>query len=265
LDDAGMLAEARGWIEAILASQKPDGWFGPDGDRTGVATRLRGREDLWPNMIALACLQDWHDHTGDARVLRLMARFFDYLAALPEERLLLGYWPRMRGGDLLLSIHWLHQRTGDDALLELGERVHRRTAPWSNGVANWHNVNMAQGVREPATFWMQSGDPAHRAASDALYREMRATYGRVPGGMFGGDENCRPGHTGPRQAVETCGMVEMTFSLATLAWITGDVAWADRCEDVAFNSLPAATSADLRALRYLTAPNMPLSDARSKS
>jgi DUF1680 family protein len=83
--------------------------------------------------------------------------------------------------------------------------------------------------------------------------------------MFGGDENCRPGYTDPRQAIETCGMVEMMFSTETLAWITGDPIWADRCEDVAYNSLPAALTADLKALRYLTAPNMPLSDKQSKN
>ncbi|MBN2450155.1 MAG: glycoside hydrolase family 127 protein, partial [Lentisphaeria bacterium] len=48
-------------------------------------------------------------------------------------------------------------------------------------------------------------------------------------------------------------------------WITGDLLWADRCEDVAFNSLPAALTADLRALRYLTAPNMAISDRAPKN
>jgi hypothetical protein len=265
LGDARMLAEARIWIEGILGSQKADGWFGPDGDRSGLATDLRGRDDLWPNMIALFCLQDWHDHSGDPRVLELMQRYFAYLDALLEDRLLLGYWPRMRGGDLLFSILWLHQRTGDDGLLPLAHKVHRRSAPWREGIVNGHNVNIAQAFGEPATYWMLSGDAADRRAPYASFAQIRETFGQVPGGMFGSDENCREGCTGPRQAVETCGMVEMMLSTERLAWITGDPLWADRCEDVAFNSLPAATTADLRALRYLTAPNMPLSDARSKA
>ena len=53
------------WIEAALKSQKPDGWFGPDQERGGLATRLKGRDDLWPNMIMLFCLQDYHEFTGD--------------------------------------------------------------------------------------------------------------------------------------------------------------------------------------------------------
>ncbi len=265
LRDERMLKEARFWIEAILNSQKADGWFGPDGQRGGVATGLKGREDLWPNMIALFCLQDWYEFSRDQRVLDLMRRYFDYLKTVPDERFLNGYWPKMRGGDLLFSVLWLHFQTGDASLLELARKVHRNTARWDEGVINWHNVNMAQGFGYPATFWMVSGDAAHLAQPERNFLEMRQAYGQVPGGMFGGDENCRPGFTGPRQAVETCGMVEMMLSCETLAWITGDPVWADRCEDVAFNQLPAATTADLRALRYLTAPNHVVSDAVPKN
>ena len=65
-------------------------------------------------------------------------------------------------------------------------------------------------------------------------------YGQVPGGMFAADENARAGHTGPRQAAETCSMAEYMLSHEMLIGITGDAKWADRAEDVAFNSLPAA-------------------------
>ena len=265
LRDDKILAEAREWVDAALASQQPDGWFGPDRGRSGAATRLEGRDDLWPNMIMLFCLQDYHEYTRDPRVLKLMTAYFRYLRQVPEDRFLLGYWPKIRGGDLLFSVYWLFNRTGDVELLELAKKVHRRTADWTSGVINWHNVNMAQAFGQPTTFWMQSGEARHLEASERNFRTIRERYGQVPGGLFGGDENCRPGFTDPRQAVETCGMTEMMLSTETLVGITGDLVWADRCEDVAFNSLPAALTADLKALRYLTAPNMPLSDRRSKS
>jgi hypothetical protein len=265
LRDETMINQAQQWIEGALASQKPDGWFGPDAERRGVATDLVGRDDLWPNMIMLFCLQDYYDYSNDKRVIELMDRYFKYLQNVPEDRFLIGYWPKHRGGDLLLSVYWLYNRTGDAKLLELAARVHRRTAAWSTGLVDWHNVNIAQGFREPATYAMQSQSPAHRQASYDNFTNIRRLYGQVPGGMFGGDENCRPGYTDPRQSIETCGMVEMMFSAETLAWITGDPIWADRCEDVAYNSLPAALTADLKALRYLTAPNMPLSDKQSKN
>ncbi len=60
-------------------------------------------------------------------------------------------------------------------------------------------------------------------------------------------------------------MVEQMASDELLAGITGDPLWADNCEDVAFNTYPAALTADLKALRYLTAPNMVVSDSRNHS
>jgi DUF1680 family protein len=47
--------------------------------------------------------------------------------------------------------------------------------------------------------------------------------------------------------------------------ITGDPKHADRCEDVAFNSLPASHTADLKALHYLTSPNLVQCDKENKS
>jgi len=92
-----------------------------------------------------------------------------------------------------------------------------------------------------------------------------AAYGQVPGGMFGADENARPGYIGPRQAAETCAMVEMMLSHEMLLTFTGDPKWADRCEEVTFNSLPASMTPDMKALHYLTAPNLILCDQHNKS
>ena len=48
-----------------------------------------------------------------------------------------------------------------------------------------------------------------------------------------------------------------------LMGITGDIFWADHCENVAFNSLPAALTPDMRALRYITSANMAISDEKN--
>src|SRR5205814_7530962 len=96
LENERMINEAKIWIEGALNSQQADGWFGPDKGRTGVATDLKGREDLWPNMIMMFCLQTYFERTNDPRVPALMTKYFRYLNNLPEEKLLVGYWPSMR-------------------------------------------------------------------------------------------------------------------------------------------------------------------------
>ncbi|HEX4083667.1 MAG TPA: beta-L-arabinofuranosidase domain-containing protein [Chthoniobacteraceae bacterium] len=258
LNDPKMIAESQTWINGALASQRPDGDFGPD-QRFGDGSR-----DFWANMLMLYCLESYYDHTQDARVLELMTRYFHFQATIPDAKMLTHYWQKMRGGDELYSIYWLYNRTGDASLLALADKIHRRTANWEmkDDLPNWHNVNIAECFREPATYYLQTHRAADLAATYADFHVVRNRYGQVPGGMFGGDEICRPTYSDPRQGTETCGMVEQMLSDEILLRISGDPAWADHCENVAFNSYPAALSPDLRALRYLTAPNMVVSDSK---
>jgi hypothetical protein len=264
LDDPAMVQEAHVWIKAAIDSLQEDGWFGPAQARSTVGS-TDGKLDLWPNMVMLFCLQDYYERTQDERVLDLMKKYFRFELSIPDQEFLPPYWQQQRAADNLYSVYWLYNRIGEAWLLELAAKIHRHTANWTDGVANWHNVNMSQAFGGPTTFFLQSGDEKHLVASYRNYDEIRTRYGQVPGGMFGGDENCREGYVDPRQAIETCGMVEMMLSQEKLLNITGDLLWADRCEDVAFNSLPAALTADLRALRYLTSPNQIVSDAANKS
>ena len=264
LGDRKMIQEAREWINGVIASQREDGWFGPRANLSSPRRHSPGKPDLWPNMAMLSALQSYYEYTRDERVLRLMTRYFAWELTVPEEDFLPPFWQHMRGGDNLASVYWLYNRTGDKTLLNLATRIHRNTANWTDGVPNWHNVNIAQALRGPATYYLQSRDPRHLNASERNYQTVWGMYGQVPGGMFGGDEDCRPGYHSPRQAVETCGIVEMMHSCEAILKIHGDLRWADRCEDVAFNSFPATTTADFRALRYLTAPNQIISNRTNK-
>lgn len=259
LGDATIIAESHSWIDGVLNTQRSNGDFGPDWRFKDDGTR-----DYWPNMVMLFCLQAYYEYTQDARVLRLMTEYFRHQLDVPEDEFLTHYWQKMRGGDNLYSVYWLYNRTGDAWLLQLADKIHRCTANWEkrNDLPDWHNVNIAQGFREPAIRFMQTHDAAQLEAAYANFHEVRRRFGQVPGGMFGGDEICRPGYSDPRQAIETCGMVEQMLSDQLLMQITGDSFWGDHCEDVAFNSYPAAVMPDLRALRYLTAPNMVVSDSK---
>ncbi len=259
------IKEAKIWIEGALKSQRADGFFGPGQGTKSTVKSTSGKYDLWPNMVMLMCLQSYHEFTGDPRVIELMTKYFKWQLAFEEAEFLPPYWQQQRAGDNLWSVLWLYNRTGEPWLLDLAHKVHRRTANWTDGVPNWHNVNMAQAFGGPTYYWMLSKDDRHLKASERNWQTFRNDYGHVPGGMFAGDENCRRGRFDPRQAVETCGMAEMMFSCERLFAATGNPVWADRCEDVAFNSMPAALTADFKALRYLTSPNQVLSDKQSKS
>jgi hypothetical protein len=184
---------------------------------------------------------------------------------LPLDKFLPASWQKWRAGDNLDSIYWLYNRTGEAWLIDLARINHERTADWTGGIPTWHGVNLAQCFREPAEYYQQTHDVRYLDATLRVYSTMMSLYGQFPGGMFAADENARPGFSGPRQASETCAMVEMMHSAEMLLRITGDTAWAERAEDVAFNSLPASMTADLEALHYLTAANQVQLDRANKS
>ncbi|GAB3425803.1 glycoside hydrolase family 127 protein [Niabella aquatica] len=259
LNDTKIINEAKTWLNAALSSQRADGYFGP-------LILRNGKPDLWGNMIMLWCLQSWYEYSKDARVLPFMEKYFRWQYNLPDSMLLKDYWENSRGGDNLISIYWLYNRTnGNDWLLKLAEKIHRNTADWRqpDNLPNWHNVNIAQSFREPATYYLQTGNKSDLEATYNNFRIIRDRFGNVPGGMFGADENARKGYTDPRQGVETCGLVEQMASNEILAGITGDPFWADHTEEVAFNTYPAAVMPDFKALRYITSPNMAISDSKN--
>ena len=258
LGDKNMLAETKTWLEAIFKSQREDGSFGP--------VNMRGdKPELWAQMIVLSLLQTYYEYSGDERVIKLMSGYFKWQLTIPDDKFLEDYWENSRGGDNLYSVLWLYNRTGDKTLLDLAHKIHRNTANWTmaSTLPNWHNVNIAQCFREPATYYMLTGDEKMLHASYNVQNLIRRTFGQVPGGMFGADENARMGYIDPRQGVETCGMVEQMASDEIMLRFTGDTRWADNCEDVAFNTYPAAVMPDFKALRYITAPNMVQSDSKN--
>ncbi len=261
-DDLEMKKETMIWIDAIFESQKEDGWFGPRYIAHGTQ-----KLDFWSNMVVLFTLQNYYEYTTDERVLSFMKKYFQFELSVPDEDFLSSYWQNSRGGDNLYSVYWLYNITGDEFLLELAEKIHRNTADWTqkSNLPNWHNVNIAECFREPATYFMQSGDSAHLTASYNNHYLIRRTFGQVPGGMFGSDENARTGYIDPRQGTETCGFAEQMTSDGIMTRITGDPLWADNCEDVLFNSFTAAFTPDMKALRYITCPNGVTADDKNHS
>ena len=261
--DPKLIAECKAWIEGILKSQKPDGWFGPESNRTGQL----GTPDLWPNMLAQDVLRTYFEASGDERVLKFLLRYADYLNSLPQEKLVdpRHYWHYQRVGDQLAILVWLFNRTGEEKILGLADRLHKASNNWEGGVANRHGVNFAQGFREPATYFLFHKQKKELDATERTYNLYFNQYGQWPGGMYAADENARPGKGDPRQGTESCSVAEMMRSHSMLFEYTADTKWADRLEDVAFNWLPPTMTADLKALRYLTCANMAVSDAPSKS
>ena len=264
LDDKDLQAKAQVWVEAILGSQKEDGYFGPDTDRGPEPGLQRSNShDWWPKMVALKIIKQYYMATRDERVIPFLDKYFRYqLKMLPEYPL--GHWTfwgQQRGGDNLEVVLWLYNLTGEPYLLELGQLIHSQCTPWSDifydGTMlrtqnSMHCVNLGQGFKEPVIYYQQSRDPKLLEAMDRGEKVIHDYLG-MPTGLWAGDELLN--YADPVRGSELCTAVEMMFSLEEMLRITGNTHWADYLERVAYNALPTQTTDGFTARQYFQQAN----------
>ncbi len=294
LDDEKLKAKVQPWIDWTLDHQAEDGYLGPvpfekePAPEEGLQKSMR--RDWWPKMVMLKVLQQYYDATGDARVIRVLLKYFRYqLRQLPETPLdHWTFWANRRGGDNLQVIYWLYNVTGEKFLLDLGDLVARQTFPWTDVFLNdenwtqvstpWHYfnmkrypfdqqeidrltisqqggihcVNLSQGLKQPVIYYQQHPDKRYPEAVKKALRDIKKYHGQ-PQGMFGGDEGLHGNN--PVQGIEFCSVAETMFSLESMLPITGDMEFADLLEKIAYNALPAQASDDFLSRQYFQAAN----------
>jgi len=256
LEDRRLQDVASFWVDRILASQHADGWLGPIHDE-----RFGYPYDPWPLFIVLKALSQHHEATGDARILPAMARLFSKLDTLLRDRPLRS-WARYRWADLLLSVHWLYERTGEPWLLDLGATIQEqgydwraqfRTFPYWDKVhrierdQSTHGVNVAMALKAYGVWSRQSSDPTDRAVPLRMLALLDRYHGQATG-MFSCDEHLAG--RSPSQGSELCAVVEAMYSLEVLLATIGEPALADRLERLAYNALPATLTPDVWAHQY---------------
>ena len=143
LDDARLKAKARPYIEWLLTSGRPDGWFGPprqDENEEGVANNA---EYL---ACALKMLIEYSEATGDARVLPLAENYLRYLDH-NVEAWRREFWWGTRSMEHALVAYWVYQKTGNTEYLGILDRIQRRSGyRWSQFFAAfpWDDVAVAR-------------------------------------------------------------------------------------------------------------------------
>lgn len=255
LEDRRLQGMASRWLESILRMQDGSGWIGP------VQAPFYRAYDHWPPTIVLKVLTQYYDATGDERAISVMTRFCECLGRTLAQRPLFD-WSQYRWADLVLSVHWLYNRTGAPGLLNVAAQIAAQGYNWRRHFEDFkltyktprdqctlasHVVNNAMAVKAGGVWWRQTGDIGER---QAVYRslEMLETYHGQVTGVFSGDEHLAG--RDPSQGTELCAVVELMFSLEELIALFGDPALADRLERIAYNALPGTFTADMWAHQY---------------
>ena len=252
LADQRLIDKTKPWIESILDSGRPDGWFGPEQN-----------EDRWPLAVALKVLAQYYEATDDARALKLIADYFEYLNTHPPD------WPDkawrgVRAMENAVTGYWLYRRTGRAGILDAVRSIRENSYDWPKALTDFpwdsdalresriprvwdaegltaHVVNVAMAVKYPGIWYQQSDDAAHKNAVFRGITNLDHHHGQLAG-RFSGDEHLSGMR--PTQGTELCAVVEYMFSLENLFEIIGDNALADRLESLAYNALPGTMTPD---------------------
>ena len=252
LDDDQLAGIAGPYIQWLLASSQPNGWFGP-----------AKNHDRWPLAVAMKVLTQYYEATSDPRALTVLKNYFVYLKNAPPD------WPDkewrgVRAMENVVTAYWLYRRTGDPELLKVADSIYRNSFDWTSyflkfpytedvinrGVKHGHPthvVNIAMAIKHPGVFFQQARDERLRQAVFAGIQSLDLNHGQV-GGRFSGDEHLAGRR--PTQGTELCGVVEYMFSLENLIEVLGEPTLADRLEMLAYNGNPGATTADYWAHQY---------------
>ena len=266
LDDGRLKAKAQRFVDWTLEHQSPNGMFGP-----------ASNDDWWPRFVMLKALTQYHELTGDERVIPLMNRYFRHqLEELPKRPL--RDWGKFRWQDEVLSVIWLYNLTGAEYLVDLTRLLHQQGHDWvaqfadfqykqkitreflkldhDNGLKDLalstHGVNNAQAIKTGPVSSLVSGVDADRRAVLQMISELNKYHG-LPNGMFSCDEHLSG--PDPSQGSELCSVVEYMFSLEQSLAIVGDLALGDALERLAFNALPGTFTNDMWAHQYNQQPN----------
>jgi uncharacterized protein len=262
LEDKGLIARAKKYMEFIFAHQHEDGWLGPvDTDPKTGRSSVPANYDLWAELLIFKVLVEYHRATDEPRVLDVLKKALKGFDRLIDTRPLFN-WGQFRWFEGLIAIYYLYDRQPEEWLLDLAIKIQAQGFHWGEFFQRWplkeatplgrwsymsHVVNNAMAIKSHGLWKRISRADADHIAVRDMIAKLDQYHGMVTG-VFSGDE-CLAGRS-PTQGTELCAVNEYAYSLECLISLLGEAVWGDRLESIIYNALPATFSPDMWTHQY---------------
>jgi DUF1680 family protein len=261
LDDEALKERVTEYTRYIIEHQQSNGWIGPlDANVTNPEATLE--YDVWALQLACKVLMQYHEISGDEEAIKAMQKCARHMVDHLNKKPLFN-WGRDRWFEMLLSLYYLYEQTGEEWVLDVARLHYEQGFDWKTcfseeditvptprrGQWKWHKhvVNIAMAIKCYPLWWRISGDDDDRDFVNRMIELLDRYHGQVTG-VFTGDE-CVSGKN-PLQGTELCAVVEYMYSLEQVIAVLGNPAHGDRLEKITFNALPATFSPDMWAHQY---------------
>ena len=220
-------------------------------------------------------MPEYFELTGDPRAITVVRAILDYADSVRESKDISVVAPERLGMLLSFGI-WYYNQTGDKDIPDLLQRCTKEVVDdWTNyfttfpqdpkyfqhfpdvtaqkspaePLREWdrQGIDVTQAIQYPVLYSLMSGDQRERDSVLQGIVNLDKGYGQV-GGRWAADEWLAS--TDPTAGTELCGIEEVLYCLENDFAVLGDVQFADRIEQLIFNSFPATCTADMWAHQY---------------
>ena len=252
LENEDMISRAKRYIDAIIASQKTDGWICPCSEQ-----KLK-TYDTWAVQLISKVLIVYYECSGDERIPTVVYNVVkNYYELLKSKTISLFNWGKFRWYETFIAINFLYKKYKEDWICDLAKILKEQGADYNDFVELWkhplnhwrfetHIVNICMMLKAEAVSCDILGENYTDNAEHL--RSVLDKYNGTVYESFTGDE-CLSGLSAI-QGTELCAIVEQMYSYELLYEYSGDTKWLERLEVLAFNALPAAISEDMWTHQY---------------
>lgn len=247
LDKKDFKARAKKYVDAIIKSQKPDGWICP------CKMEEIPKYDTWLVFLITKVLTVYYECSQDERIPKVIYKALKkYYGLLSNGIIRLRDWSAYRWYEGSIAINFIYEKYQEKWIVDLARLLKKqgidfkeKTEIWKKPLNKWdmdtHIVNLVMMLKEEAVANEILGEE-YTDRAESFY-EILSRYNGTPVETFTGDV-CLSGLS-PIQGTELCSVVEQMYSYEQLYAYTGDPKWAERLEVIAFNAFPATLNDDM--------------------